>query len=145
MKWSLTAPSMVVYNNKSTKVKMVETLNTFFMCHPFKKLNSLQHVCKYLNLPITGTAETLRNRIVKHVEDGKAADEEVREMALEFKMNEQRKKNKDRQRENPSIATSGIKRTVNPMCGCATSRRSKRPQHARLPALIFSRKGQKCQ
>ena len=73
-------------------MKMPETLNTFFMGYPEKKIKSLQHVCNSLNLPITGTAETLRNRILKHVEDGKASDEEVREMARIFKENENKKK-----------------------------------------------------
>ena len=47
------------------------------MGHPFKRLDSLQHVCKALKLSTVGTAETLRSRIVNHVEAGKAPDEEV--------------------------------------------------------------------
>ena len=75
---------------------MPETLNTFFMGHPFKNIKSLQHVCNSLKIPTTGTAETLRNRIVKHVEDGKAQDEDVREIARIFKAKEQKKKDKEK-------------------------------------------------
>ena len=71
---------------------MPETLNTFLMNHPYKKINSLQHICSSLNLLTNGTAETLRNRILKHVEDGKVADEEVRQLAIVFKENEIKKK-----------------------------------------------------
>ena len=59
---------------------------------PFKKKDSLQHISATLNLPIEGTCDELQNQILEHVKQGKVKDDTVREIALKFSENANKKK-----------------------------------------------------
>ena len=62
-----------------------ESLQTFLCTHPYKKSDSLQHICTSCKISGNGIVETLRNRILDHVGEDKEIDAKVRDLAIKFK------------------------------------------------------------
>ena len=94
---------------------MPESLKSFLTTHPFKRLDSLQHVCKSLKLPTAGTVDALRARIITHVDDGKVPDEEVREIAMVFKENEEIRKVKEQKNSQKSTSPEKPRGAMGPL------------------------------
>ena len=64
---------------------MPESLSTFLQTHPYKKIESLRHICVALGISGNGIAETMRNRILDHIGENEERDNHVRELAIKYK------------------------------------------------------------
>ena len=73
------------------KGKMPGSINSFLQTHPNKRKDYLEHICEYLKLSPNGTVDTLRSRIVDHIERNADMDEKVRELASQYKSSEAKK------------------------------------------------------
>ena len=62
-----------------------ESIQTFLLTHPYKKVVSLRHICTACKLSSIGVAETLRNRILEHVGEDEDMEAKVRDTAIKFK------------------------------------------------------------
>ena len=73
------------------------SLTSFLQSHPFKKKDCLEHICKSLKLSSNGTVETMRTRIIDHVESKQdpnermLLDDKVKDIARRFKTSEHKK------------------------------------------------------
>ena len=80
-------------NSSQTMVKRAtkgESLETFLKTHPYKRQNSLKHICSKLNLDQNGTIPILQIRITDDVlksSDPEKYDKTVRKIALDFARN----------------------------------------------------------
>ena len=73
------------------------SLGSFLQTHPYKRKDCLEHICKTLKLSTNGIVETLRSRIIDHV-DGKTdlkdkvtVEEQIKDIAQTFKSTENKK------------------------------------------------------
>ena len=64
---------------------MPESLKTFLLSHPHKRVDSLRHICTTINQSCKGTAETLRNRIHEYVGESTERESQVKDIATKFK------------------------------------------------------------
>lgn len=61
------------------------SLNSFLQTHPYKRVDSLKHICTALKISTNGVAETLRSRIIEKVGENDEMEKQVKDVALEFK------------------------------------------------------------
>ena len=81
------------------------SLQSLLQTWPYKRKDCLEHICKTQKLSPNGVADTLRYRILTHVENRPEIEEKVKDTALNFKQKEIQN-NKDKYPISPVIKTT---------------------------------------
>ena len=88
---------------------MPESLNTFLSTHPYKNMDSLKHVAASLNIRIqrSATADSIREKVLTHAGDNNNIDEEIRNIAKQFKSSKAAAKKQGKPDQTPDDSTHG--------------------------------------
>ena len=61
------------------------TLGSLLHTHPYKKVNSLQHISAKLKLPTVGTVDVMRDNIMDYVGNDASLESMVKDIAIRFR------------------------------------------------------------